>query len=365
MKNIFWFLAVALFLVACSNDGYKIKGTFATAEDGVVIYMLRFDEDYSVADSAVVQNGKFEFSGGYHERSVRMLLAENRAIAGPVVLEPGVIEVDFSTEMSRAGTEGNEILQRFISASEHLKALEHVTSPAYASQMGMGESMLDSLVAERESATANLKKFSVLAIGNNIDNGLGFYILSRTYKMIDVLALAEIMEGVPAYFRDARYNTINDYLEYRVSIALKQKELGVGGKFQNFELNSLAGDKVLFSNIVEGADITLLQFWASWCAPCRAEIPELQKVCAKYNKKGLKTVYLSLDGDIEECRDAVKTLGISGLVLCNPGGGSSEVATAYGVDAIPSNVLVNRKGMIVARNVSPKELDALLKKILE
>ena len=365
MKKIFWFFAFALLLGSCANDGYKIKGTFATAEDGAVIYMLKFDEDYTVADSAIVKGGKFEFSGGFHERSVRMLLAAKKAVAGAVVLEPGVIEVDFTTEVSRAGTEGNEILQRFLSARDHLEALEHVTSPAFAMQMGMGKEMLDSLVAERDNAVANLSKFSELAVFNNIDNGLGFYILSQSYKLIDVLALAEIMENVPAYFRDARYDMIKGYLEHRVNTALRQKEMGEGAKFLNFELNSLAGDKVLFSDVVEAADLTLLQFWASWCAPCRAEIPELQKVCARYNKKGLKTVYLSLDSSVEECRDAVEALNIEGVVLCNPGGGSSEVATAYGVDAIPSNVLVNRQGMIVARNVSPAELDVLLKKILE
>ena len=153
---------------------------------------------------------------------------------------------------------------------------------------------------------------------------------------------------------------MNSYATHRLQAEKKRALTAVGQQYLNFELPDLSDKKVLFSNVVEAGKYTLLQFWASWCAPCRAELPAIEALHKKYNGKGLKVVGLSLDSDIKECRNAVSALGLSFTQLCNPAGGSSEVAAEYGIDVIPSNILINNKGVILGRNLSPAELDTLL-----
>lgn len=365
MNRLLSIVMLAAMLVACNSGGYKIKGTFEAAEDGCKVYLLKPNEMLEIVDSAVVRNGRFEFSGGYHDRTVRMLLVPSKATGGPVVLEPGEVTVHFGREMERGGTDGNEILQRFISGKRHFDGLVSVTSPTFVTAMGMGESMLDSLAAEKEKAKAMLATYSALAIENNIENSLGVYILSQSYEVLDAFTLATMLDCVPLYFRDSRYDVVKNYATHIMTVAMAQNKMAVGAAYQDFELTEMNGEKVIFSDVVKKNDFTLLYFWASWCAPCRAELPQIEDACKKYKEKGLAVVSVSLDSNIDEFKSAVGKLALSGVKLCNPAGGSSEVATAYGVDAIPANVLIGKDGMIVARNASPGELEVLLAKILE
>ena len=360
MKKIIFLLFIAVFVASCNDGGYKIKGSFETAPDGTIVYMINPNEELAVVDSAVVENGSFEFVGGFYERSVRMLLAESEAVGGPVVLEPGVISVSIGKDVLRGGTDGNEILQRFVAANEHLGNLERVTSPAFVKNMSVGKDMLDSLVAARETAKENLLEYSLLAIDRNINNGLGFYILSQVYQRLDTERLAGILSHIPLYLQSSRFDVIKAYSNHRLVAEKQKRATAVGKQYQNFELSDLKGKKVLFSNLVSNSKYTLLQFWASWCAPCRAELPSIEQLHQKYKSKGVAVVGLSLDSKTEECKSAVSALNLSFLQLCTPVDGCSEVATAYGIDVIPANVLINRNGTIIARNLSPAEIDALL-----
>lgn len=365
MKKLLPVLSALILLASCDNDGYTIKGSFPGAEDGTVVYMTAADEFFTTIDSAVINNGCFEFKGGYYDRILRMLLVPGKAVGGPVVVEKGVINVKIDKTIERGGTEGNAILQRFMDASEHYEGLVDITSPTYVKSMPLDKNVYDSLVVERDKAAGALAAFAYLAIENNIDNSLGLFLITKSYKLVDAEKMAPLLERVPSYLRNARYDVVNDY----VSVALaskKQKEaVSVGSVYLNFELPDISGKKVLFSSVVGENRYTLLQFWASWCAPCRRELPAIDALYKKYAKKGLAVVGLSLDSCADEWRSAAASLSSSWVQLCSPSGGSSEVAAAYGIDVIPSNLLINNKGTIIARDITPAELDSLLAGTLE
>lgn len=360
MKKIVFLLFIVLFVASCNSGGYKIEGSYPSAADGTIVYMVNPNEELENEESAVVKNGKFSFKGGLYDRSVRMLWVESEMKGGPVVLEPGVISVKIDKDVVRGGTDGNEILQRFVEANEHLVYLEQMTSTSFIRKIGIGQAMLDSLIEVRDTARNNFMEYSQLAIEKNIDNGLGLFILSKVYQRMDVVYLADILSRVPLYLRSSRYDVINSYAQHRLAAAKRKMATAVGQQYQNFELSDLNDKKVLFSNIVDNGKYTLLQFWASWCAPCRAELPAIEALHAKYKKNGFSVVGLSLDSNTQECRSAVSSMKLSFMQLCAPVNGCSEVATAYGVDAIPANLLINDNGTILARNLSPAELDKIL-----
>jgi len=171
--------------------------------------------------------------------------------------------------------------------------------------------------------------------------------------------------SVPLYMRSSRYDVMNNYAVGRLAAERHKAKTAVGQQFQDFELPDMNNRQLLLSDIVNSNKYTLLQFWASWCAPCRAELPDIEKIYKKYQKKGFAAVGLSLDGNKGDCNDAVASIGLSFRQLCAPDGGSYEVSTAYGVEDIPANVLINGKGTILARNLSPAELDKLLAESLQ
>ena len=146
MKKLLPVLSALILLASCDNDGYTIKGSFPGAEDGTVVYMSAADEFFTTIDSAVINNGCFEFNGGYYDRILRMLLVAGKAVGGPVVVEKGVINVKIDKTIERGGTEGNAILQRFMDASEHYEGLVDITSPTYVKSMPLDKNVYDSLV---------------------------------------------------------------------------------------------------------------------------------------------------------------------------------------------------------------------------
>lgn len=360
MKRVFAALCAGLLLAACESEGYKIEGTFASAEDGTVVYMTAADEFYTTLDSTVISGGRFEFTGEQNERCVRMLLVPAKAVGGPVVVERGVVNVEIGRELKRGGTSGNIILQRFLEAKEHLQALDDVTSPSFLKAMPMDKSVYDSLVVVRDKARASLAEYASLVIETNIENNLGVYVLSRSYALVDAARLVRLLNKVPSSLRDARYNLVCDYVAVRAKSSEQRTVTAVGQQYLNFELPSRADEKVLFSSLVSKHRYTLLQFWASWCASCRVELPEFDKLREEYAVKGFALVGVSLDTDAAAWRGALASLALGGVQLCSPSGGSGEVAAEYGVDAVPANLLINNKGVIVARDVSPSELDSIL-----
>jgi thiol-disulfide isomerase/thioredoxin len=170
------------------------------------------------------------------------------------------------------------------------------------------------------------------------------------------------VDSVPEAYRDERFKRFCK--QFKESLITKNGALNtqVGNSYINFELKNPEGNKILFSDIVEKNKYTLLDFWASWCGPCRKAMPQIKEIYEKYDKKGLAVVSLSLDTDGEAWKKAIDELGMTWTQLCNPDGGSREVGQAYGIEFIPTMLIISQDGKIAARGL---EGEALAKKIEE
>lgn len=109
----------------------------------------------------------------------------------------------------------------------------------------------------------------------------------------------------------------------------------------------------------------LLDFWASWCEPCRRENPNLVEVYKKYHEKGFEIVGISLDEDKEAWANAIKKDNLTWPQLSDLKGEANEVAKLYNVTALPYNYLIDAKGMLVARLLKKERLQNKLKEIFD
>lgn len=139
--------------------------------------------------------------------------------------------------------------------------------------------------------------------------------------------------------------------------------LQVGKKAPDFAGNTPEGKTIKLSENLKG--YTLIDFWASWCGPCRRENPNIVAAYQKYHDKGFNIVGVSLDKKKDSWikgiqDDNLNWLHVSDLLFWN-----SAVAKLYGVRAIPANYLVDSKGIIVARNLHGDELQSILKTLLD
>ena len=140
----------------------------------------------------------------------------------------------------------------------------------------------------------------------------------------------------------------------------------VGKQYTDLQLKDLNGQSHRLSEYVGKGKWVLIDFWASWCGPCRAELPELVKVYQAYHADGFEVVGISLDDDAQAWQKAVKKMNLSWNHLSDLKGWDSKAVEVYKVFGIPTNLLVNPQGKIVVSNIDlddlPEKLDEVLGK---
>ena len=116
--------------------------------------------------------------------------------------------------------------------------------------------------------------------------------------------------------------------------------------------------------IYQPGRITLINFWASWCLPCKREHPVLTKLYRQYKEQGFTIVSISLDTNRSAWVNAVKTEQLEWLQLSDLKGWASPASTLYGVKLIPHNILLDATGTIIGKNLRFEEIEAILSKTM-
>ncbi len=362
MKNILFALFAVAMMFACSPaDSYKISGTYKGApEDGKVYLAQLTSTSLDYIDSVEVKNGKFELVGKQDEPIVRFIfypLPEGGEDIVPMVLENGSISVKIDNRGARVlGTKLNDAMQAYKDEFGEVSRRAEKFFMSSPDVDNMNEEQRDSLQMIADALTGEISQVLMRHMRTNIENPIGAFLISTSGRMCDPAELCRFIDSVPEAHRDERfmqfYNAFQNDL-MRMAGAIETAE---GGSYVNFELRDINGKETLFSTIVEKNKYTLLDFWASWCAPCRNGIPEIKSIYEKYGKKGLAVVSLSLDTDAEAWKKCVAELGMNWTQLCNPEGGSHQVGQAYGVEFIPTILIIDKGGKIVSRGLSGKAL---------
>ena len=350
MKNfVYLFAAGTMALAACSSDpAYKISGTVEGIADGETIYLQEAKgRELIKLDSAVVANGAFTFNGRQDaavNRYITYTPAEGKRIMADFFLENGNITVALGEESKIAGTPNNDIYQAYKTESA---ALNKEIMAMY--EKGKAEEMTDEQKAEMEKTLEGLynKQNDLIynTIDANITNPVGIHLWPGNSYSMELEQLQALAAKVPAEYKSNE----------RIAKLLKRIEVlaktAVGQKFTDFTLPSPEGNPVKLGDIIAKNKYTLIDFWASWCGPCRREMPNVVAAYKEYNKKGFSIVGVSLDSDAEAWKKAIKDMGMTWDHMSDVKGWECEGAALYGVNSIPATVLVAQDGTIIERNL--------------
>ena len=364
MKNfVYLFAAGTMALAACSSDpAYKISGTVEGIADGETIYLQEAKgRELIKLDSAVVANGAFTFNGRQDaavNRYITYTPAEGKRIMADFFLENGNITVALGEESKIAGTPNNDIYQAYKTESA---ALNKEIMAMY--EKGKAEEMTDEQKAEMEKTLEGLynKQNDLIynTIDANITNPVGIHLWPGNSYSMELEQLQALAAKVPAEYKSNE----------RIAKLLKRIEVlaktAVGQKFTDFTLPSPEGNPVKLSDIIAKNKYTLIDFWASWCGPCRREMPNVVAAYKEYNKKGFGIVGVSLDSDAEAWKKAIKDMGMTWEHMSDVKGWECEGAALYGVNSIPATVLVAQDGTIVERNLRGEAIKEKLAELLK
>lgn len=141
-----------------------------------------------------------------------------------------------------------------------------------------------------------------------------------------------------------------------------QAQIKQGYKAPDLALPTAEGDTVRLSSLK--GKVVLLDFWASWCGPCRVSNKGLVKLYPKYKDKGFEILGVSLDEDASDWQKAVKKDKISWLQVIDNGGWESKTVNQWRISAIPTSYLINKDGTLIAMDLEGKDLEKSLKELL-
>lgn len=315
-------------------------------------------------DSTLVKGNAFKFSG-YLSGAWKCFLTTKSArrtdddanLTIPLYLEPGVMTINLvANHFSDALLKGSKTNDQYL-------ALERQKMPAYR-KLRAFDNRYDSLnkVLDR---TADSTKRQALEAMQEQDSRLREIVYDSSVAMnrefvkanpASFLTTSLIIDGPNLYGTkelENAYSTFPDELKAsfagaRISKELERRRLGVkGAETPMFAAINLQGDTITLESF-QGKYV-LLDFWASWCKPCRAAIPELKQLYAKYKDSGLAIISITWDNDKAKWKEAVAAEGIDMWQQVHYKYNKSDIAEMYGIYSIPTMILIDPQGNIAER----------------
>ena len=142
------------------------------------------------------------------------------------------------------------------------------------------------------------------------------------------------------------------------------KKIAIGAPFQDIELTDPEGKKVKLSECLPTGKYVMLEFWASWCGPCRGEIPHLKHVYQNYKDKGFEIISVSIDQKNKDWQKAMKEEKMPWIQLNDPQGENGPAIQVYNVTGVPHCILLDKEGKIFKTNMRGAYLDAALEQLI-
>lgn len=352
---LFCLLALSMATTACQSKSYKIEGTVEGLADGDTLFLTSDLTNGTPFDTLVVKEGKFESKSETDTVGFVMLYASRRnEFNMPFFIEPGTIKITLSDNPQKAkvsGTGTNEKWQEFNDSTINIgMEMNRIASEIYGSKLTPEEQKAKA--AEMGRLNAQYKKAVVDCAEKNIDNELGCFIL--TYypeEVVDGMTAQRLLEKMPDKFKQRKA------IKELVSKIEKAAKYAVGKSIDDFSMQNLEGKTVSIMQEIGRNKITVIDFWASWCGPCRSEMPMMVGMYGKYKAQGFGIVGVSLDSDKGQWAKATETLGIKWPQMSDLKGWDNAAARMFNVSSIPYTIVVDNKGVILQKGLRGSELE--------
>ncbi|MDR0419969.1 MAG: AhpC/TSA family protein [Prevotellaceae bacterium] len=359
MKKLLLLTFIAVAILACNEKkSYTISGNVELERlNGQTVYLGKRIENKLVSiDSTTIKDSKFTFTGNVVEPEIYYVTIGREVFE--VIVENVPIEIIIGeNEVTITGTELNDLI------SQHLKQLAAIEEKLNR----IADSLIAAGVSDAELNAAldasDYNKWyeeyinsSIAFVKENINNKAGECFLSRATSQMGVEEMEELLTLASA---ETLQKDVFKKLSERVAIA---KTVAVGQPFVDIEMPNPQGENVKLSDYAGKGKYVLVDFWASWCGPCIAEMPNLIEVYQKYKNKNFEIVGVSFDRDKEKWLNGIKEHNLTWVHMSDIKLWQSEGARLYNVNAIPHTVLIDPQGIIIEKNLRG---DALKNKLAE
>ncbi len=373
MKNLLFLIAIPfLAFIDPPLKEVKIKGTLELTKPVQWVYLTYRAGDVTINDSVQLDNGKFKLETKISEpvlASISVRYESKEANVKPqteripVFLEPGALTIVAKDSLKGATIKGSKAHADYLALGDMQKPYDDMARGLneqyreYAKtkdEAGMKKIQDESKIISEEKKEKVLYAF----LQKNPASPIALYVLKQYAGWdIDVQKVEPMFASLPAATREWVSGQ-----EFKGLIEAAKKT-AVGVFAMDFTQNDTLGNAVSLSSFK--GKYVLIDFWASWCGPCRAENPNLVKAFNNYQQKGFTILGVSLDnpGKEKAWMDAIHKDELTWTQVSDMKGWSNVVAKQYGIRAIPQNFLLDPTGKIIAKNIRGEELNKTLKEL--
>lgn len=356
MKKILLFALMLTALASCKDDvSFTIKGDATGIADGTAVCLIqRVKPDWITLDSTTVKDGSFTFKGQVDPGFMAYIEIDG-SDKFQIVLEPGEIKVDCARRRA-SGTPTNEIFVSYLDNTDQMDAAEEAIYEILDRDSALADSVKVMYRNQIDSIDRIWMDYIKTSMEENIANpfGVGLFTDYASVFADDVQMLLDLSMRIPEQYR-AQVPVINT-----MRILSDIARTSVGSQYLDFEFNTVDGRQTSLKECVEHNRYVLIDFWASWCAPCRASLPGVKALNDKFGDKGLCIIGVSLDKEQEAWLAAIENFQMTWIQTSALHYWDDEIAALYGVRAIPATVLIDGNGTIIDRNVDIAELEQKL-----
>lgn len=357
-----------MLLVACGDNStsFTLNGKI-DVENGKMVYRVEADQNNqpSIIDSTQIQSGMFSFKGDVLRPEINFLQIEGVAGNFPIIIENGTITSNLfkdSLAVSNAtGTISNDGFMRYKDQTKSfINTLNDIGSEMQKAVILKDTLLMVDLREQYQMIQDQIQEYEIDYVKTNNDSYISVLILERylTKDAMSIETIKEIYSGFSDRLKNSRSAKV---IEEKLNSS-GQPGIEIGQVAPMFEGPNPEGDIIRLGDHL--GKITIVEFWASWCRPCRVENPNFVRMYKKMQPKGLKIVAVSLDKEKAKWVKAIEDDGLTWEHVSNLKFWRDPIAELYNVTGIPANFVLDEKGTIVARNLRGFQLTKKIEELL-
>ena len=355
-------------IVGCSSnpEGYRITGNLeGEVADGTPVYLRKTDDINQLisVDTTEILEGAFSFTGVQDSPEIHYIFIEYLNGNIPIVLENGTVEVSAQKDSLQfakiEGTLQNDLFSDFLDASRELSNKAQTMNRDMRNAAATRDTaVMNSLREEYFELQEEAKNLELNFATNNPNALISALIISKA-QVTKSLPVEKIKEMYDALTPEIKESSAGKRIKAKLDTGAKTT---IGARAPNFSAPTPSGEELALNDVLGKA--TILDFWAAWCKPCRAENPNVVRIYNKYKEKGLSILGVSLDRRAEDWKKAIADDGLEWHHVSNVQY-FDEIARLYNVNAIPATFVLDENGVIVAKDLRGPDLEAKISEMLQ
>jgi len=365
MKYCFYLIFISIWIAGCGTpqDGYNIKVNIEGLNERSAKLQRRIDSEFITIDSSQIRNGSFTFKGKIDNPEMCYVYISDTLPYIRFFIENSRINIEAHVDSLRnPKIEGSKSQQLIEAYNELIKPYEDQLQEAYQdyrkAYMNRDTARIGKMEAQFDYISDKQKITSLKFVKENSNSEVGPYLVWGTLAYdLEVSELEAISREFSGELVESIYvRQINDYIR-------TLKNVAIGQNFSEIALPDTAGNIQKLSDLK--GKLILIDFWASWCGPCRRENPKLVALYNEYKDKNFEIFGVSLDENKDKWEKAIDEDQLIWYHVSDLKGWNSEAGKIYGVRAIPHTVLLNEDGQIIAKNLRGDELRKKIKELIQ